>query len=89
MKQSLILAALVIGMASCGNNADKSHDTGIGPKDSSTTTKLDPVVSGTDNGAVVNPNNITDTAGSKTNTIDSIHNGHVDKKDTSKKRSHD
>lgn len=85
MKQFLILAALVTTMAACGNNSDGSHDTGVGPKDSASAGKMmEPATTGTDNGAIVNPNNIGDTAGSNASTIDSVHNGHVHKKDTSK-----
>ena len=86
MKQVLILATLVAIMASCGNNSDDSHDTGVGPKDSTSTTKTDPSVTGTDNGAIVNPNNISDTAGSRAGTTDSAHSGHAGKKDSSKKQ---
>ena len=84
MKQVLILVALVAGMASCGNNSDDSHDTGVGPKDSASTTKTDASVTGTDNGAIVNPNNISDTVGSRTGTTDSAHSEHAGKKDSSK-----
>ena len=86
MKQGLILASLVITMADCGNNSDGSHDTSVGPKDSASTRKMDPTVTGTDNGAIVNPNNIGDTAGSKTGIAENIHNGQVDKKDTSNRQ---